>query len=127
MDDLDSMLNSAPGSPAHMDPASMTRRADRIRRRLYGPFVVVVVALALWALSRAASVAPSALQPIIDKVPDGLGKNVLIWLRDVSVPVAHYTSKLFVWMEPAARAIFDWFVKTASELGQRFLDWVESL
>lgn len=105
----------------------MTRRADRIRRRLYGPFVVVVIALALWALSRAASVAPSALQPIIDKVPDGLGKNVLIWLRDVSVPVAHYTSKLFVWMEPAARAIFDWFVKTASELGQRFLDWVESL
>lgn len=127
MYDLDDMLNSTSGSPAHMNPTSVAWRADRIRRKLHGPFVVVVVTLALWALSHAAAIAPSALQPIIDKFPNGLGKNMLIWLRDMSVPVAHYTSKLFAWTEPTARAIFDWFAKMASELGQRFLDWVETL
>lgn len=119
MDELD---NTTP-----MDPTSITRHTGHIRQRLYGPFVVVVAALALWALSRAAEVAPSALQPIIDKIPNGLGKNMLIWLRDMSVPVAHYTSKLFAWAEPTAHATFDWLAKTASDVGQRFLDWVETL
>lgn len=113
--------------PAHMGTGGTTRRMDTLRRRLYGPFVIVMVALALWALSRATAVAPQTIQPLIDALPNGLARNALIWLRDIAGPLHHYTSKLFVWIEPTAKAIAGWFSTTSAEAAQRFLEWVESL
>lgn len=110
-----------------LDPRVITRRTDAIMRKLYGPFVVIVVAIALFATARACQVAPPILRPIVEQMPQNIMKNVLLAALDAAEPIGHYAAKLAGAIRPVTQTIWDWFCTTAHLGLKAFTDWVESL
>ena len=125
MDDFSNILNNS-GMNNVFSPYKLTM-FDRIKRKLFIPFLICVIALALWALSKALVAMPDVIEQIIPNIPNGLLKNVLIWIHDTSGPALHYTSKLFDWILPTAQKLWNAFVELAQHYFNMFLNWVDSL
>jgi hypothetical protein len=113
--------------PTEQNLRGVARQIESAKRKLFIPFLIVVMVLALWAISVASEATPRALTPIIAKLPDGLLKAFLEGTIDISKPVNYYSSRIFVWAKPYADAIITWFTTICAQAWTAFTRWVESL